>query len=129
MSVSVERWTRSVDTHELQSVGFTSLTKIVCVFVSVLSCTWLAVCGCRQSEAAAQQQRGLLSAALSLGMRLLVKPQAGDGLLMRKARDLLTVGLGVAVPGAALLLPLAVYRDSGAEVRGQRVCVWTAGVC
>jgi hypothetical protein len=78
---------------------------------------------CRQSEAAAQHQRSLLSAALDLGMKLLVKPQAGEGLLMRKARDLITVVFGVAVPGAALLLPLAVYRDSGAEVRGGSVCV------
>lgn len=70
----------------------------------------------RQAEASAQQGRSLLGAALALGVRLLFKPQANEGVLLRKARDFATLGFTALVPGAAVLLPLLVYRDSGAEV-------------
>lgn len=70
----------------------------------------------RQAQASAQQGRSLLGAALALGMRLVFKPQANEGVLLRKARDFATLGFTALVPGAAVLLPLLVYRDSGAEV-------------
>lgn len=58
----------------------------------------------------------LLAGAFSLGVRLLLRPRPNEGVLMRKGRDFATLGVAALVPGAALLLPLAVYRDSGAEV-------------
>jgi hypothetical protein len=67
----------------------------------------------------------LAASAGALLMRLLVQPKAGDGVLMRKARDLATLATGLVIPGAALLLPLAVYRDSGAEM-GELLSRWLA---
>lgn len=74
----------------------------------------------QRQQAAAQAQRSLagsmLSACFSLAVRVLLKPRPNEGWLIRKTRDFATLGTAALVPGAALLLPLAVYRDSGVEV-------------
>jgi hypothetical protein len=80
----------------------------------------------RQAQAREQQGRSLLGAALALGVRLVFKPQANEGVLLRKARDFATVGFTALVPGAAVLLPLLVYRDSGAEVGSLMSRYWEA---
>jgi hypothetical protein len=43
---------------------------------------------------------------------------------VRKGRDVATLGLTALVPGAALLLPLLLYRDSDAEVCGLLARYW-----
>jgi hypothetical protein len=80
----------------------------------------------RQAAAASQQGRSLLGAALNLALQLTVKPQPNESLIIRKARDFATVGLTAFVPGAALLLPLLMYRDSSAEVASLMSRYWEA---
>lgn len=70
----------------------------------------------RQATAAAQQGKSILSSALNLALQLVFKPQPNENVLIRKARDFATLGVTAVVPGAAVLLPLLMYRDSSAEV-------------
>jgi hypothetical protein len=65
----------------------------------------------RQATAAEQQGRSLIGAALNLATQLLLKPSANESVLVRKARDFATLGVTALVPGAALLLPLVMYRS------------------
>lgn len=80
----------------------------------------------RQDEATAQQGRSLVGAAVSMAVRLLFQPQANESILVRKARDVVTLGITALVPGAALLLPLVVYRDSASEVGDLMARYWEA---
>lgn len=70
----------------------------------------------QQQEAAARSKTGLMLAAgswlLHLVMRVLLKPAPKEGLLVRKARDVVTLAVSVLLPP---LLPLMLYRDSHAE--------------
>jgi hypothetical protein len=64
---------------------------------------------------------GAAASLASLAVRILLKPKPNEGLLMRKARDFVTLGTSLFLP---LLLPLYVYRDSHAEASSLLSSYW-----
>lgn len=79
----------------------------------------------RQQIAAASGKTGLAAGAAaslaSFAWRLLLKPQPQEGLLLRKARDMFTLGTSLVLPP---LLPLYAYRDSAAEAASLLASYW-----
>lgn len=84
----------------------------------------------RQQEQHQQQSKqnsaiGLISklgsSAMDMAVRILLKPQPKEGLVMRKSRDLVTLATTVFIP---FLVPLIAVRDSHAQAAGLLSRYW-----
>lgn len=80
----------------------------------------------RQKEEAEHKARNLIMAGVVMGFKLLFKPHINEGVAIRKGRDIATLLFTVLVPGAALLLPAFVYRDSTVEICDLMSRYWEA---